>query len=115
MRLTQFSLVISSFKTGIVVVGLCFQMLPFLLLLVVIAYSLGVSGKEALVIFPVFFLVMVFAACCLASKRTRRVPTRPPPKLRRTAKRPVRDVEVLLKTRAERYQDLKEIMMGGRP
>ncbi len=55
MRHTQFSLVISSFKTGIVVVGLCFQMLPFLLLLVVMAHTLGVSGGVLLVIFPVFF------------------------------------------------------------
>ena len=114
MRNTQFSLVISSFKTGIVIVGLCFQMLPFFLLLVVIAHTLGVTGGGMLVIIPVLLFAMVFAACWLASKHTRRFPNWPPAKLRRTATRPVKNDDVLMKTRAERYQDLKEIMMGGR-
>ena len=112
MRHISFGLLRSVLGTVILVVALCFQMLPFMFLMVVIAYALGVSGKEALVIIPVFFFAMVFASCWLASKRTPRAPAwRPPPRSRRTRNRPVRDYEVLMKTRAERYQDLKNILV----
>ncbi|MFQ5763984.1 MAG: hypothetical protein ACE5GT_03570 [Rhodospirillales bacterium] len=115
MRHSQFGLVISSLKTGILVVALCLQMLPFLFFIVVVTHSLGVSSGGLLVVFPVFFFVVVFAVCWLASKQTRRLPTWPPPKSRRTANRPVQNQDVLIKTRAERYQDLKEALMGDRP
>lgn len=110
MRHTPFGLLRSGLGTSILVVALCFQMLPFLLLLVVMTHALGVTGGELLIIIPVFFFVMVFAACWLASKRTRRGPARPPPRVRRTARKPVANQDMLLKTRAERYQDLKDIL-----
>ncbi len=89
-------------------------MLPFFLLLVVMAHALGISGGGMLVIVPVFLLAMIFAACWLASKRTRRhYPAWPPPRKRRARKRPVRPGAVaLLKTRAERYQELRDVMRG---
>ena len=112
MRHIPFGLLRSGLGTVILVVALCFQMLPFMFLLVVMAHALGVSGRELLVSIPVFFFAMVFASCWLASKRTLRAPAWRPPsrRVRRTANKPVRDVEVLLKTRAERYQDLKNIL-----
>lgn len=110
MRLTPFGLVRSGLGTVILVVALCFQMLPFMFLLLVMAHALGVSGRELLVSIPVFFFAMVFASCWLASKRTRRLPAWPPPRLRRTANRPVRGHDVMMKTRAERYQDLKDVL-----
>ena len=112
MRLTPFELLRSYLGTVILVLALCFQMLPFMFLLVVMAHTLGVSGREWLVFIPVFFFVMVFASCWLASKRTPRAPAWPPPtpKVRRTATKPLRDHEVLMKTRAERYRDLKNIL-----
>ena len=102
----------SRIGTGILVVALCFQMLPFYMLMVVIVFALGVTGAGMLVVAPVLFLALVFAACMLASKRVRLAPLRPP-RPRRGTKRPVRDVDVLIKTRAERYQDLKDILKGG--
>ncbi len=112
MRHIQFGLVINGLKAGILVVALGFQMLPFFLLLVVMAHALGVTGGRLLVIVPVFFLVMVFAACWLASKHTRPVPAwTPPNRVRRAVTRPVRGHAQLLKTRAERYRDLKDILV----
>ena len=99
--------------TGILVVALCFQMLPFYMLMVVIVFALGVTGAGMLVVAPVLFLALIFAACMLASKRIRLAPLRPPPRPRRGTKRPVRDVDILIKTRAERYQNLKDILKGG--
>ncbi len=100
--------------TGILVAALFFQMLPFFILLVVMAYAMGVTGPGMLVIVPVFLLAMMFAACWLASKRTRRhYPAWPPPRKRRTGNRRVRQAAVaLLKTRAERYQELRDVMRG---
>ena len=110
-RRTQYELIRSGLATGILVVALFFQMLPFFLLLVVMAYALGVSGREMLVIVPTALFAMMFAACWLVSKRThRRYPAWPPPRKRRTVNRPVRGPVVLMKTRAERYQDLKEVL-----
>jgi len=100
----------SALGIGILAVAFCFQMLPFLLLLVVMAHALGLSGGGLLVIIPVLFFVMVFAACWLASKRPRRDSAWPPSRPRRGANRPVRGPVVLMKTRAERYQDLKDTL-----
>ena len=113
MRRTSFDLVKSGLGIGILVVALCFQMLPFFLLVVVMAHALGVSGGGMLVIVPVLFLVMVLAACWRASQRTRLVAAWKPPRERRTLTRPGRGhAQLLMKTRAERYQDLKDIMKG---
>ncbi len=112
MRQTYFSSIKSGLGTGVLVVALFFQMLPFFLLLVVFAHFMGVTGGGMLAVIPVLLLGMVFAACWLASKRTRGIPARPPARIRRIPKRRVwrrRDVAVLLKTRAERYQDLRDI------
>lgn len=111
MRHTPFGLLRSVLGTVILVVALCFQMLPFLFLLLVMAHALGVSSREMLLIIPVFFFVMVFASCWLASKRTPRAPAWLPSRVRRTANRPLMNQDVLLKTRAERYQDLKDILV----
>ncbi len=111
MRRTSFDIVKSGFGLGILVVALCFQMLPFFLLVVVMAHALGISGAGMLGIVPVLFLGMVLAACWLASKRTRRGPAWTPPiRVRRRTIKPVRDNVQLLKTRAERYQDLKDVL-----
>ncbi len=112
MQMRQLELLRSRLGTGVVVVALCFQMLPFFFLMVVAAYALGVTGGGMLIITPVFFLAMIVAACWLASKRSRRAFERPPPRPRKTARRPVPGDVVLIKTRAERYQDLKEIIGG---
>ena len=107
----QFELVKRGLGIGILVVALCFQMLPFFLLLVVMAHALGVSGGIMLVIVPVLFIVMVLAACWRASKRTRWVAAwTPPSRVRRSTIKPVWAPVSLLKTRAERYQDLKDIL-----
>ena len=121
MRRTQFERVRSGLGAGVLVVGLFFQMLPFFLLLVVFAHTLGVTGGGMLVIIPALLLAMMLAACWLASKRTSKrlpkypwpVPDRRPSWARRTAKRRRKDPVALLKTRAERYQDLKDILSGG--
>ncbi len=101
--------------TGVLVVALFFQMLPFFLLLVVIAHALGVTGAGMLAVVPVLLFSMVFAACWLASKRTRarygRFPAGPPSRARRTGPRPRWYAESLIKTRAERYQDLKDALV----
>ncbi len=115
MRRTQFERVRSGLGTSVLVVALFFQMLPFFLLLVVFAHTLGVTGGGMLVIIPVLLFSMVFAACWLASIRTRvrhgRFPARPPAMARRTGTRPRRHAESLLKTRAEHYQELKDILV----
>ncbi len=110
MRQIQLGWVRSGLGGFILVVALCFQMLPFFLLVVVMAYALGISGGTFLAVIPVFFFGMVFAACWLASKRTPKGPARPSPSLRRTKNRFARGPAVLLKTRAERYQDLRDIL-----
>ena len=112
MRRTQFELVRSSLGTGVLVVALCFQMLPFFLLLVVGAHAMGVTGGGMLAVVPTLLFAMVFAACWLASKRTR-VPAPRPIMARRPLGRPVRRGRgsvVLLKTKAERYQDLRDVL-----
>jgi len=106
----QFELAKSGLATGILVVALGFQMLPFFFLILVMAYGLGVSGAELLVSIPVVFLILVVAASWLASKRTRRVFKRPPRRHPQTTTRPVPGDVVLIKTRDERYQDLKDIL-----
>ena len=115
MRRAQLSLVISGLRTGILDAALFFQMLPLFLLLVVMAHALGVSGREMLVIVPAALFAMAFVACWLASKRPSirhgRVPAWPPPRLRRTDDRPVRGPVPLMKTKAERYQDLKDVLV----
>ena len=117
MRHTYFSSIRSGLGTGVLVLALFFQMLPFFLLLIVIAYTMGVTGGGMLVIVPAPLLAMVFAACWLASKRSSlrhgRFPAPRPVMARRTPNRRVRRGRgpvVLLKTRAERYQDLKDIL-----
>ena len=113
-RRTQFELVRSGLATGILVVALLFQMLPLFILLVVMAHAFGVSGGGMLVIVPVLLLAMMFAACWLAAKRTRRrYPAWPPPRKWRTRNRRVRrGAMALLKTRAEHYQELRDVMRG---
>ncbi len=113
-RPTYFELVRSGLATGILVAALFFQMLPMFLLLMVMAYALGVTGGGMLFIVPVALLAMMVAACWLASKRTRRrYPAWPPPRKRQIRRRPVRPAAVaLLKTRAERYQELRDVMKG---
>ena len=44
-RRTQFELIRSGLATGILVAALLFQMLPFFLLMVVMAYAMGVTGN----------------------------------------------------------------------
>jgi len=110
----QFELAKSGLATGILVVALCFQMLPLFFLILVVAYGLGVSSAELLVIIPVAFLVMVVSASWLASKRTRRAFERPPRRHPQTTTKPVPGDIVLIKTRAERYQDLKDILSSAR-
>ena len=110
-RRTQFELIRSGLATGILVAALFFQILPFFLLMVVMAYAMGVTGGAMLVIVPVLLFAMIFAACGLVSKRKERVPDWPPPRIRRTDDRPVRGPVPLLKTKAERYQDLKEVLV----
>ncbi len=114
IRRTPFEMVRSGLAIGILVAGLFFQMLPFFLLLVVIAYALGVTGGAMLFIVPVALLAMMVAACWLAAKRTRRrYPAWPPPRKRQIRRRPLRPAAVaLLKTRAERYQELRDVMRG---
>ena len=51
-RRTQFELIRSGLATGILVAALFFQMLPFFLLMVVMAYAMGVTGGAMLVIVP---------------------------------------------------------------
>ena len=99
-RRTQFELIRSGLATGILVAALFFQMLPFFLLMVVMAYAMGVTGGAMLVIVPVLLFAMIFAACGLVSKRKQRVPDWPPPRIRRTDDRPVRGPVPLLKTKA---------------
>lgn len=118
MRRTHFERVRSGLGTGVLVVALFFQMLPFFLILVVIAHALGVTGGGMLAVVPVLLFGMVFAACWLASKRPSirhgRRPVRQPAMVRRTSDSPVyrgRHTESLLKTRAEHYQDLKDILV----
>ena len=120
MRYAQLGLLRSGLGTGILVVALFFQMLPFMLLLVVISHALGVSGGVMLIIIPVCFFAMVFASCWLAAKRAQQFPNRgfsnrefprPPPRSRPTSTKPPRNSDVvLMKTRAERYQDLRNAL-----
>ena len=119
MRQTSFDLVKSGLKTGVLVVALGFQMLPFLLLVVVIAHTLGISGASMLAGVPVLFFALVFFACWLASRRPRLGSAPLPPRLSsashvwawRPKSGPDRSAPALLmKTRAERYQDLKDIL-----
>jgi hypothetical protein len=77
-------LIRSGLAAGILVAALFFQMLPFFLLMVVMAYAMGVTGGAMLVIIPVLLFAMIFAACGLVSKRKQRVPDWPPPRIRRT-------------------------------
>ena len=78
-RRTQCQLIRSGLATGILVAALFFQMLPFFLLMVVMAYAMGVTGGAMLVIVPVLLFAMIFAACGLVSKLKQRVPYWPPP------------------------------------
>ena len=110
IRQVNFGLIRSGLGAVILVVAICFQLLPSFLLLVVAAHALGVSGGILLAIIPALFFVMVFALCWLASKRARHVPARPPSRVRRAANRSARGPVVLLKTHAERYQDLRDIL-----
>ena len=110
MRYQQTGLIRSCLATGVLIVALCFQLLPIFLLLVVVAHALGESSGSMLAIIPVLFFVMVFAACWLASKRTRHGPAPAPARAARTTPKPRRDNVVLMKTRAERYQDLKNVL-----
>ena len=114
MRRTPFDLIRSGLATAILVAALFFQMLPLFLLMVVMAYALGVTGGAMLFLVPVTLFAMIFAACWLAAKRTRRrYPAWPPPMRRQARRRPVRPAAVaLLKTRAERYQELRDVMRG---
>ncbi|NQU61818.1 MAG: hypothetical protein HQ512_11860 [Rhodospirillales bacterium] len=104
----------SGLKTAILVVALSFQMLPFFMLLVVVAHTLGVTGGGLLVMAPICFFVMVGAACWLASKRASISPRPSPawiqPRERRGPNRSRQDTAVLMKSRAEHYQDLREIL-----
>lgn len=100
----------SSLGTGILAVALCFQMLPFFFLMVVIEFALGVTGAGMLVTIPILFLALTIAVCGLASKRTRYAPVISPSPPRRGRNKPFNDPDVLIKTRAERYQDLKDIL-----
>lgn len=117
MHRAQFEMIKSGLGTGVLVVALFFQMLPLFILVMVVAHTVGVTGGGMLVILPVLLFAMVFAACWLASKRRPkhpwRVPARRPSRAGRTAKRRARGPAVLLKTRAERYQDLKDILSGA--
>lgn len=110
MRKIQFGLIRSGLGTGVLVVALCFQMLPFFLLLVVAAFALGVTSGGLLAAIPVLFFVLVFALCWLAAKGARRGPAKPPFKTRRAANSFRRGPVVLLKTRAERYRDLRDAL-----
>ena len=115
---TQYEMIKSGLAAAILVVALLFQMLPFFLLMVVMAYAMGVTGGAMLVIVPVLLFAMMFAACGLAAKRPSlrpgRAPAWPPPKRRQGRKRSVRPGAVaLLKTRAERYQELRDVMRGA--
>ncbi|NQV84654.1 MAG: hypothetical protein HQ494_12645 [Rhodospirillales bacterium] len=110
MRQLPFGFVRRCLGTGILIVALGFQMLPFFLLLVVAVHTLGVSSGRLLVFIPGLFLVMAVAFCWLASKRTQHAPARPPSKARRTENKPARGQVVLIKTRDERYQDLRDAL-----
>ena len=113
MRRIQFGLLISYLGTGVLVAALFLQMLPFFFLLTVFAYAFGVSSGGLLAMIPVFFFVLVFAACWLTSKRPQRLPAWQPSSKQQTPKRhqPQRRRAVaLMKTRAERYQDLRDIL-----
>ncbi len=69
------------------------------------------AGGIMLVIVPVLFIVMVLAACWRASKRTRWGSAwTPPRRVWRSTIKPVRRDVQLMKTRAERYQDLKNTL-----
>lgn len=108
----------SGLGTGVLVAALLFQMLPFFLLVVVIAHALGVTGGVMLGIVPALFFATVMAACRLAALRTRQrairaafVPPRPAPRpVPESVKWRKPKVAVLIKTRAERYRDLKEAL-----
>lgn len=115
MARLHFGMIKSSLRAGLLIVALCFQMLPFFMLLVVVAYNLGVTGGGALMAIPLLFFILVAVSCGLASKRTSispgQAPDWTPPEPRRRAKRFRRDpVVVLMKSRAERYRDLQDIL-----
>ena len=118
MHRTQFEMVRSGLGTGVLVVALFFQMLPIFFLLMVMAHTLGVTGRGWLAVTPVLLLGMMFAACWLAAKRSpARLPKNPhrarywrPSWKRRSAQKRLRDPVVLMKTRAEHYQELKDIL-----
>ncbi|MDA1089811.1 MAG: hypothetical protein O3A85_05805 [Proteobacteria bacterium] len=119
MRRISFELVKSGLKMGVLIVALGFQMLPFVLLVVVIAHTLGISGASMLAGVPVLFFAVVFVACWLASRRPRlgsaplsaRLSAAPHARAWQPKSRPGRAAPALLiKTRDERYQDLKDIL-----
>ncbi len=110
MRSMSFENIRRYLGAGVLVVALGFQMLPFFLLLVIAAFALGVSSGIMLAAIPVLFFTMVFASCWLAWKRSRHGPARPPSRAQKSAIRPRRGPVVLMKTRAERYQDLKDAL-----
>lgn len=114
MQHLEFRLVFSGFKTGILAVAVSLQLLPFFFFLVVVAHALGASGAGLLVAFPLFILAMIFGVCWLTSKHGRHRYAWPPSELRRTTLMPVRNRDVLIKTRDERYEDLKDVFMGDR-
>jgi len=114
MQQIPFSLIFTGLKTAVLAVALGFQMLPFFLLVVVAAHALDVTGREALAFVPMIFFAVVFAACWLTARR----PHPGPPAPRQQSWRPEswpghkwrQGPELLIKTRAERYQDLKDIL-----
>ncbi len=110
----QFELVKSGLATGILVVALCFQMLPFFFLILVVAYGLGVPGPGLLLAVPALFLALVVGGSWLVSIRPRQAPAMQVSKVPKAANRPRQEPDVLMKTRDERYQDLKDILVGIR-
>ena len=118
MRQTPFDIAITVLKAGILLAALGFQMLPFFMLLVVFTFALGVTGGVMLGIIPVLFFAMVFCAGWLASKRSRLVYAGPFPQPSPSPwswrpKSRSGQAPVLLKSRAERYRDLKDILSNN--
>jgi hypothetical protein len=111
---THFELIRNSLWIGTLVVALMFQMLPLFLLVMVMAFTMGVTGPGLLIVVPAALFAMLLAACWIASKRiTRRAPAWRPAQERQAPKKPFRRGAVaLLKTRAERYQELRDILGG---